>query len=496
MDLFNENNLNKLDKEQKVLKDFTDRKMNIQILSSADSNTSYESLLQIKFLFQKMLPKMPKDYILRQVFDENQCSLTLNELIPGQENVYRIIGAVCYRPCFERKLVEIVFFAIDSDFHINGFGTFLFNCLKEISKAQNYEYLKNGYSYKNKNLIFTDLSVFNTPENIDFKNFELGAEYIQASKENESLENMEDTPFEKDESLLEYLHDKPNILNTVHDLKASDENIQSDLYTNDDFLQLNKIKRIKNDQLAENGNLTNNGTLFSMDIKNSEEIKFNQIYFLTYADNSAIGFFKKQGFTLYPRSNSWKGYIKDYEGGTLMECKVLRDVNYLKKNELFHKARSFIFSEMKNINDFHILHNSNEKQNFKNILDDYKAKKELEPRSSNDFLRNFLGFCIFTLQTHPSAWPFLEPVSIKDVPDYFDVIKAPMDLSTIHKKTTSNAYKNVNDFSDDVYPMCDNCIAYNGPDSQYFKCAESIREAYDNIISRYKITILNRGYTI
>jgi histone acetyltransferase len=44
--------------------------------------------------------------------------------------------------------------------------------------------------------------------------------------------------------------------------------------------------------------------------------------FLTYADNYAIGYFKKQGFTtdITLEKALWMGYIKDYEGGTLMQA--------------------------------------------------------------------------------------------------------------------------------------------------------------------------------
>ena len=48
-------------------------------------------------------------------------------------------------------------------------------------------------------------------------------------------------------------------------------------------------------------------------------------HFLTYADNYAIGYFKKQGFSKdisLPRS-VWVGYIKDYEGGTLMQLSLI-----------------------------------------------------------------------------------------------------------------------------------------------------------------------------
>jgi len=53
-------------------------------------------------------------------------------------------------------------------------------------------------------------------------------------------------------------------------------------------------------------------------------------YMLTYADNNAIGYFKKQGFSNNPKMprRRWRGYIKDYDGGTLMECYVNPDIDF------------------------------------------------------------------------------------------------------------------------------------------------------------------------
>ena len=49
---------------------------------------------------------------------------------------------------------------------------------------------------------------------------------------------------------------------------------------------------------------------------------------MTYADNYAIGYFKKQGFTkeISLDKSVWMGYIKDYEGGTLMQCSMLPSI--------------------------------------------------------------------------------------------------------------------------------------------------------------------------
>ena len=41
------------------------------------------------------------------------------------------------------------------------------------------------------------------------------------------------------------------------------------------------------------------------------------------------------------------GYIKDYDGGTLMECYVHPSVNYVSVRGLVAKQRSFIIQRMK-----------------------------------------------------------------------------------------------------------------------------------------------------
>lgn len=71
-------------------------------------------------------------------------------------------------------------------------------------------------------------------------------------------------------------------------------------------------------------------------------------HFLTYADNYAVGYFKKQGFTkeiVFPREK-WVGYIKDYEGGTIMQCSMLPKVKYLEVHQMLadQKAVSFFFA--------------------------------------------------------------------------------------------------------------------------------------------------------
>ena len=70
-------------------------------------------------------------------------------------------------------------------------------------------------------------------------------------------------------------------------------------------------------------------------------------HFLTYADNYAIGYFRKQGFSkqvTMPRSR-WVGYIKDYDGGTLMECAINPFVDYLRLPSTLEEQMAMVYEK-------------------------------------------------------------------------------------------------------------------------------------------------------
>ena len=48
------------------------------------------------------------------------------------------------------------------------------------------------------------------------------------------------------------------------------------------------------------------------------------MHFLIYADNFAIGFFKKQGFTkeITLDKSRYVGFIQEFEGATMMQCSI------------------------------------------------------------------------------------------------------------------------------------------------------------------------------
>ena len=67
----------------------------------------------------------------------------------------------------------------------------------------------------------------------------------------------------------------------------------------------------------------------------------DMMHFLTYADNYAVGYFKKQGFSeeITLERSVWAGYIKDYEGATILQCTLLPKVDYTRVKDLLTSQR-------------------------------------------------------------------------------------------------------------------------------------------------------------
>jgi transcription initiation factor TFIID subunit 1 len=61
------------------------------------------------------------------------------------------------------------------------------------------------------------------------------------------------------------------------------------------------------------------------------------------------------------------------------------------------------------------------------------------------------------------AQAFLVPVNSKKVPDYYKLVRNPIDLLTIRKRINEKFYKNRHGFLDDIKLLVENSSLYNGP---------------------------------
>lgn len=82
---------------------------------------------------------------------------------------------------------------------------------------------------------------------------------------------------------------------------------------------------------------------------------------------------------------------------------------------------------------------------------------------------------------HEFSYPFLKPVDpiSLNVPDYFDVIKEPMDLSTVKERLESDFYESIDGFIYDMRLIWDNAMKYNRPDSSIYEMAQSLSNEFE-----------------
>lgn len=81
-------------------------------------------------------------------------------------------------------------------------------------------------------------------------------------------------------------------------------------------------------------------------------------YFLTYADNNAVGYFSKQGFTktITMEKSRWHGFIKDYDGGTLMECHIHPSLPFTSIPDMLAVQREALENEVRKFSSGHIVY--------------------------------------------------------------------------------------------------------------------------------------------
>uniref|UniRef100_A0A672S362 histone acetyltransferase n=1 Tax=Sinocyclocheilus grahami TaxID=75366 RepID=A0A672S362_SINGR len=211
-------------------------------------------------------------------------------------------------------------------------------------------------------------------------------------------------------------------------------------------------------------------------------IKHEILNFLTYADEYAIGYFKKQGFSkdIKVLKSKYVGYIKDYEGATLMGCELNPCIPYTEFSVIIKKQKEII----------------------KKLIE----RKQAQIRKVYPGLSCFKeGVRQIAIESIPgireTGWkPLGKSKELKD-PDllystfknilqqvkvmhicsaYMNIyfIRFPMDLKTMSERLKSRYYTTRKLFMADMQRIFTNCREYNPPESEYYKCANLLEKFF------------------
>ncbi|KAM9392722.1 LOW QUALITY PROTEIN: CREB binding protein b [Pholidichthys leucotaenia] len=84
----------------------------------------------------------------------------------------------------------------------------------------------------------------------------------------------------------------------------------------------------------------------------------------------------------------------------------------------------------------------------------------------------------------PESLPFRQPVDpmLLGIPDYFEIVKNPIDLSTIKRKLDTGQYQEPWQYVDDVWLMFNNAWLYNRKTSRVYKCCTKLAEVFESEI--------------
>ena len=75
------------------------------------------------------------------------------------------------------------------------------------------------------------------------------------------------------------------------------------------------------------------------------------------------------------------------------------------------------------------------------------------------------------LQQHKCALPFIEPVDVDalNIPEYLEIVKEPMDLTTIEGKLRYGKYSSPQQFDLDVLKIFNNSYLFNAANEDFIK---------------------------
>ena len=102
---------------------------------------------------------------------------------------------------------------------------------------------------------------------------------------------------------------------------------------------------------------------------------------------------------------------------------------------------------------------------------DEKLLNMYNPSALEDLLNNMMK--------HKDGWPFDRPITRSDAPDYFEIIKRPIDLGTVRTNLLHMKYSCNQEVIADVRQVFQNCYSYNAEEAEEFQCALRLEKYFE-----------------
>lgn len=126
--------------------------------------------------------------------------------------------------------------------------------------------------------------------------------------------------------------------------------------------------------------------------------------------------------------------------------------------------------------------NSQESEVTSNSIFEHQSFPKSMAESMNVSKTRLCGKILKKLMDHKGGWLFHKPVDpvLYGIPDYFDVIRNPMDLGTVHMKLSNKQYVTASEFAADVRLTFTNAMKYNPPGNDVHAVAEQLNRIFDS----------------
>ncbi|XP_057516782.1 transcription factor GTE1 isoform X1 [Amaranthus tricolor] len=114
---------------------------------------------------------------------------------------------------------------------------------------------------------------------------------------------------------------------------------------------------------------------------------------------------------------------------------------------------------------------------------DTTSKEGTASKRMQELIRQF-GKILHQITQHKWAWPFMDPVDVEGLGlhDYYEIIKNPMDFSTIKKRMEAkdvSSYKHVREVCADVRLVFKNAMKYNDEKNDFHVMARTLLDKFE-----------------